>query len=118
MIFSLLSAGMHLTFVSLSAICSRTSIAANSSRIGCRDQGLSACWRDECRVNFSHAAGLIDGTVHFFLCFEEHRTRRVDGHAAIAVILRESAGFHDHHHGSWVRVPSGISARLKYQQTL
>jgi hypothetical protein len=49
----------------------RTSIAANGSRIGYRDQRLHAGWRNECHESLSHAAGLIDGKMHFFLRFEE-----------------------------------------------
>src|ERR1017187_2588472 len=93
-------------------------LAASSSRIGCRYQGLRACRREERRVNFCHRAGLIDRVVNFTCRFEERRTGRMYGHAAIAMSLRQGAAFHEYHHGSRMRVPSGAAARLKHQQGL
>ena len=93
-------------------------LVANSSWIGCRYQGLGARWREECRVHVSHAASLIGSVVNFIRHLEEHRTRRVHGHAAIAVSLRESAAFYNYHHGSRMVVPSGFAARLKHQLCL
>jgi len=63
-------------------------LAASSSQIGCRYQGLRACRRKERRVNFCHHAGLIDSVVNFTRRFEERRTGRMHSHAAIAMSLR------------------------------
>src|SRR5579859_5396266 len=93
-------------------------VAANPSRIEYWDQRLHAGWRDECHVNINHTSGLIEGAVHLFFCFKEHRTGRVNRNAAVAVLLRESTALHHHNDGSWMIVPSGIAARLKYQLSL
>jgi hypothetical protein len=42
----------------------------------------------------------------------------VQGGTAIAVCLDESAALYHNDHRTWMYVPSGLGARLKYQQGL